>query len=161
MLGVIFHLGEAENVVLHADPQGLLGYDFALATSRNLGVQTFLARGTIASTPVPDYTPCQLEGTISGGRWGVTNGPLRLAQEDQRLWADCWHISGQRGWFCKQGDSGGLVKLENGAILGTLVGGLKIGGLLGAGRMEIGFVQDLNRTIGFLQRQYGCEIKLS
>lgn len=165
VLGQIVRFGERKRIVLHSDPQGRPGYDFAVAVSDTPTNVTarFLASGVVVSDPrtVRDHALCKLDGAISGQRWGVVSGSLRLGQAGQRQWRNCWNVVGKKGWFCKQGDSGGLVALESGAILGTLVGGLKIGGWLSRNRMEIGFVQDLQSTIEFVRLEYGFDIVVS
>lgn len=103
---------------------------------------------------------CYLNGAVSGYRWGVVAASLQECKDDQRKWANCWIVTGQSGWFCKQGDSGSLVELKTGAILGVLVGGIRIGGLLWGSRMEIGFAQDLRSTIEFVRQEHGCDIRM-
>jgi hypothetical protein len=173
ILGLILRIGEPQDIILHEDPrsdqnrQRGPGYDFAVASPALDPIRSFAARGAVVSHPqsVAEYTTCQLKGTISGDRWGVVGGPLRLARSIdegvERIWENCWHVTGQGGWFCKAGDSGGVVTLIDGRILGTLVGGLQIGGWLTWGRKEIGFVQDLDQTIEFFRGNGRCAIVVS
>jgi hypothetical protein len=163
-LGVTLRVGEIEWVGFHSDPEGNLlpGYDLAVASPANGPITCFEAAGTIVREPaaVSEYAICRLDGAVSGRRWGVVNATLRVGRADMRRWKNCWHVTGQSGWFCKEGDSGALVTLETGAILGTLVGGLKISGWLSGSRMEIGFVQDLRSTVEFADTQH-CTIAFS
>jgi hypothetical protein len=171
VLGRIFPFGDRENIVLYADPQnGREGYDLAIASSENCGpARTFEAEGAAIANPgaVRRFAVCHLNGAVSGSRWGFVDATLGKCEDDKqrRQWSNCWAVTGQSGWFCKEGDSGSVVELkknedDNGTILGILVGGLSSGGWFLGSRMEIGFVQDLRSTIEFARKTYGCDIRL-
>lgn len=155
VLRLVRPFGEWEPVVFHLDPiAGPPGYDLAITCSPPpAAAVSFSARGRLPAGPedVEEYAVCRLDGAVSGRRWGVVVGPMRLAKDDEenRKWENCWSVTGQVGWFCKQGDSGACVTLQDGRVLGLLVGGFRIGGLFFRSRMEIGFVQDLSSTIDF------------
>jgi hypothetical protein len=166
VLGRILRIGEQENVVLYADPLGgPAGYDMAVVSSENVGhAMTFETRGKMIIDPraVNKFDVCHLDGAMSGGRWGFVHAGLDKSKDDKgRQWASCWTVTGQAGWFCKEGDSGSVVKLEDGTILGVLVGGLRSGGWLWSSRMEIGFVQDLHSAIEFVRTTHNCDFRLS
>jgi hypothetical protein len=97
-------------------------------------------------------------GGESGIRYGFVYGAMKL-QKGQKgeVWENCWTVIGERGWIAQQGDSGAAVTLQGSAkILGHLVAGVGVGY---RGRLELGWVQDIQSQLAFLDRKFKISLK--
>lgn len=102
----------------------------------------------LANPPVPEQSIGTLLGARSGKRKGWVDGPqlaVRSSKEKDRYWSNCWTMFEIGGGFAQPGDSGGLVRAEDGAIVGQLVASM---GVVGRnGRRQAGLVQDIHTAL--------------
>lgn len=102
-----------------------------------------------ADAPVTEQSIGTLLGARSGKRRGWVDNPqlaIRSPTDKDRHWSNCWTMFEIAGGFAQPGDSGGLVRAEDGTIVGQLVGSMGVVGR--GGRRQAGLVQDIHTALG-------------
>ena len=102
-----------------------------------------------ADAPVPEQSIGTLLGARSGKRRGWVDNPqlaIRSSKDKDRHWLNCWTMFEIAGGFAQPGDSGGLVRAEDGTIVGQLVGSMGV--VCRGGRRQAGLVQDIHTALG-------------
>jgi len=110
--------------------------------------RSFLRSVALATAPQPEGSIGTLLGGRSGKRRGWIDNPLlqiRSSKDRIRQWTNCWTMFELGGGFAQPGDSGGLVRSEDGEIVGHLVASMGV--VTRRGRRQAGIVQDIETIL--------------
>jgi hypothetical protein len=124
-------------------PGGLPDYDVAVVAPYHQPVSSpcTIARLNHVQT---DAVPVTLNGGVSGSGYGKIQGALKIYSDraGHVYWLNSWIMT--PGDIGMEGDSGGSVVLDDGSVLGILVGGSRVKGRRSYDAL---YVQDLEATL--------------